>query len=531
MKPIEMAMNDVKLVLEARHTTAKFGLNPNDVVNALRRKLHDNSVDSTPGLKKLIGPILGQMGIWEVLHNLQLEFDPNDDPDNLMEKWLSYRGVDRPPQPHVLLKELGSELIQMAEEAATEKKETLDAPMKDRLTRLLRHTSLFYRIKLRKNDDGAPSGEGTRNIAEMLEKLTLSQLCKDLNYDDPVQAMPYDPISAQTIVLSGGAACAALPQLAELTGAAATWTAEQRREFSDCLLALLKAWGGDNPRTPKACTVADSRDTPTESLLTCYDEMGDKVILKGGPLLAYGTDVLIRAADEGDIWAPEPQVVPQADVWETPDTVSRKDTRSANMLRRDLAFISYSHADAGGGVAAGVIHGNVTMPNRTWQSPLAPSTTAPVPGRESSGRKAKLFISYSHRDERYREQLGTHLAGLRRQGLILDWHDRKIVPGKEWRDVIDQNLDASDCVLLLVSPDFLASDYCYGIEMQRTLEKHREGRVIAIPVIVRAADWRQTPLGDLQALPKDAKPVVEWTRRDRAWLDVIQGIRRALAPT
>ena len=186
---------------------------------------------------------------------------------------------------------------------------------------------------------------------------------------------------------------------------------------------------------------------------------------------------------------------------------------------------------SGGGVAAGVIHGNVTMPNPTWQGPLAPSTTAPVPGREFSGRKAKLFISYSHRDERYREQLGTHLAGLRRQGLIADWHDRKIVPGKEWRDAIDQNLDTSDCVLLLVSPDFLASDYCYGIEMQRTLEKHREGRVIAIPVIVRPADWRQTPLGELQALPKDAKPVVEWTRRDRAWLDVIEGIRRALAPS
>jgi TIR domain len=99
-----------------------------------------------------------------------------------------------------------------------------------------------------------------------------------------------------------------------------------------------------------------------------------------------------------------------------------------------------------------------------------------------------------------------------------------------WHDVIDQNLDASDCVLLLVSPDFLASDYCYSIEMQRTLKKHRERGVLAIPVIVRPADWRHTPLGDLEALPRDAKPVVEWTHRDRAWLDVIEGIRRALAP-
>lgn len=155
----------------------------------------------------------------------------------------------------------------------------------------------------------------------------------------------------------------------------------------------------------------------------------------------------------------------------------------------------------------------------------------PSPRQEFIARNAKLFISYSHRDERYREQLVTHLAGLRRQGVIADWHDRKIVPGEQWRDAIDQNLDAADCVLLLISADFLASDYCYSIEMQRTLEKHRQGRVLVIPVIVRPADWQHTPLGELEALPKDAKPVVEWARRDRAWLNVIEGIRRALAPS
>jgi hypothetical protein len=150
--------------------------------------------------------------------------------------------------------------------------------------------------------------------------------------------------------------------------------------------------------------------------------------------------------------------------------------------------------------------------------------------REPGGTKATLFISYSHRDERYREQLVKHLASLIWQGAITDWYDRKVVPGKEWRDEIDQNLDTADCVLLLVSPDFLASEYCYSIEMQRALEKHREGRVLVIPVIVRSADWRHTPLGDLEALPKDAKPVVEWVHRDRAWLNVTEGIRRALWP-
>ena len=163
---------------------------------------------------------------------------------------------------------------------------------------------------------------------------------------------------------------------------------------------------------------------------------------------------------------------------------------------------------------------------------LAPPAAASRQSRELlKGSEMKLFISYSHRDDRYREQLETHLSSLRRQGVIADWHDRKIMPGEEWRDAIDQNLDAADCVLLLVTPDFLASDYCYSIEMQRALAKHKEGRVLVIPVIVRPADWQHPPLNDLEALPKDAKPVVEWPRRDRAWLNVAEGIRLALAPS
>lgn len=216
-------------------------------------------------------------------------------------------------------------------------------------------------------------------------------------------------------------------------------------------------------------------------------------------------------------WPGEPQEAAQA----LPAARVASNTTAAG---RDTSITAPSD------VAVEVIHEKVVPPGPTGQGSLAPSIASKYPGRELSGRKAKLFISYSHRDDRYREQLVTHLAGLRRQGVIADWHDRKIVPGQEWRDAIDQNLDAADCVLLLVSPDFLASDYCYSVEMQRTLEKHREGRVLVIPVIVRPADWQHTPLADLQALPKDAKPVVEWPRRDRAWLSVTEGLRRALAP-
>jgi hypothetical protein len=141
-------------------------------------------------------------------------------------------------------------------------------------------------------------------------------------------------------------------------------------------------------------------------------------------------------------------------------------------------------------------------------------------------RPLRVFNSYSHKDERFRAQLEVHLAALRRQGLIEEWHDRKISPGDEWKNEIDEHLEAAHIVLLLISADFLASDYCYEIELMRTLEKHNRGETRAIPIILRHCDWQETPFARLQALPSDGKPVAG--RGDRAWTEVAKGLRKAI---
>ena len=102
-----------------------------------------------------------------------------------------------------------------------------------------------------------------------------------------------------------------------------------------------------------------------------------------------------------------------------------------------------------------------------------------------SDAPVELFYSYSHRDERLRDRVDTHLAVLKREGLISSWHDRKIGAGVEWKDQIDAHLDRARVILLLVSPDFLASDYCYDREMKRALERHEAGLARVIPVILR----------------------------------------------
>ena len=140
-----------------------------------------------------------------------------------------------------------------------------------------------------------------------------------------------------------------------------------------------------------------------------------------------------------------------------------------------------------------------------------------------------VFISYSHKDEALRAELETHLRMMQRQGLIDVWHDRRIVPGTEIDRSISSSLEAAQVVLLLVSPDFLSSDYCYDREMQRAMERHDAGKARVLPVILRPSDWKGAPFGKLLATPTDGKPVTKWTDADEAFLVVTNDIRRAIA--
>ncbi|MDJ0703627.1 MAG: SUMF1/EgtB/PvdO family nonheme iron enzyme [Leptolyngbyaceae cyanobacterium MO_188.B28] len=136
----------------------------------------------------------------------------------------------------------------------------------------------------------------------------------------------------------------------------------------------------------------------------------------------------------------------------------------------------------------------------------------------------KVFVSYSHKDESLRDELGIHLSSLVNRKVIEIWHDRQIMAGQEWATVIDENLDEAHIILLLVSSDFLASKYCAGIEMKRALERHEAGDACVIPIILRPVYWQGEAFGKLQAFPKDAKPVTKWADADEAFVDVVEGI-------
>ncbi len=140
----------------------------------------------------------------------------------------------------------------------------------------------------------------------------------------------------------------------------------------------------------------------------------------------------------------------------------------------------------------------------------------------------QVFISYSHQDAALLRTLVTHLTVLQRQKVIDAWTDRDISAGEEWKRAIDENLSAAHLILLLISADFLASDYCYEIEMKEALTRHAAEVACVIPIILRPSDWQASPLGQLQALPTGGKPVTRWEDQDEAFLDVIKGLRQVV---
>jgi tetratricopeptide (TPR) repeat protein len=146
------------------------------------------------------------------------------------------------------------------------------------------------------------------------------------------------------------------------------------------------------------------------------------------------------------------------------------------------------------------------------------------------GKAVRIFISYAHQDDYLRERLRVHLSQLERDGLVKAWDDREIPAGEQWADEIDERLESADIILLLVSADFIHSNFCYGKEMRRAIERHEEkkDRAVLIPVILRKCDWKTAPFSRFQALPSGVKPISEWKTEDDYFEAVTEGLRKRI---
>ncbi|MEM9088957.1 MAG: TIR domain-containing protein [Cyanobacteria bacterium P01_F01_bin.53] len=141
----------------------------------------------------------------------------------------------------------------------------------------------------------------------------------------------------------------------------------------------------------------------------------------------------------------------------------------------------------------------------------------------------EIFFSYAHKDEALRDKLAQHLRILEHQKIIDTWYDRDIDAGQEWMPEIEQRLNSADIILLLISADFLSSDYCYDVELKQAMKRHEQGSAKVIPIILRPVAWDMAPFRNLQALPQDSKPVTSWSDQDAAFVNIVEGLQKSIA--
>jgi TIR domain len=141
---------------------------------------------------------------------------------------------------------------------------------------------------------------------------------------------------------------------------------------------------------------------------------------------------------------------------------------------------------------------------------------------------ARVFISYSHKDEALRAELDAHLALLKREGVLDVWTDHRIPAGGDIHPSISQGLEEADIVLLLISQHFNNSDYCASIEMTRALERNAAGECAVVPVLLRPCDWQTAPYARLNAIPRNNLPVTEWKSQDAAFAEVVKELRELI---
>lgn len=196
-------------------------------------------------------------------------------------------------------------------------------------------------------------------------------------------------------------------------------------------------------------------------------------------------------------------------------------------------LVEYAESYRPGNAAVDECRAIATRLQDMESEPVMPrAEQAPAQDREThqriTDRPIEIFFSYAHEDEELMDVVRLQLVVRERMGEIVKWHDRMIPAGDEWRTQIDHRIEHAHVILLFMSPHFLASRYCYEIEGEIALRRHREGNARVIPVVLRACDWTVTPFGELQALPRDGVPITQWPDMDQASLDVARSIMESI---
>ncbi|MBT9316287.1 HEAT repeat domain-containing protein [Leptothoe spongobia] len=148
-------------------------------------------------------------------------------------------------------------------------------------------------------------------------------------------------------------------------------------------------------------------------------------------------------------------------------------------------------------------------------------------GFVQSDKAILLYFSYASKDKDLKDKLIDHLSFLQREGVIINWDNRQILPGDESAKIINQHLNIANIILLLISANSLADDTC-SLEIKRAMERHQAGKACVIPILLRPVDWAGAPFSQLDVLPKKHQPITTWANQDEAFREITAGIREVV---
>lgn len=198
----------------------------------------------------------------------------------------------------------------------------------------------------------------------------------------------------------------------------------------------------------------------------------------------------------------------------------------------DIAFESGKVAMVLNGASEKIIPTLLTViaPNEKGDNldstPFRHAEDSPAETAKLQKETLEVFFSYAHEDEALRNKLANHLKALERQRIISSWSGQDITAGEDSYDQVLSRINQADIILLLISEAFIASDFIWGVELERAMTLHSEKSVCVIPIILRPVDWEGLPFARLQALPRNSTPITSWTDQDQAFVDVAKGIRQ-----
>ena len=196
-------------------------------------------------------------------------------------------------------------------------------------------------------------------------------------------------------------------------------------------------------------------------------------------------------------------------------------------LLRTIAYVDLvglSEAEAKMALLTGVNRGRAKPSHIPTFPGDAPQPLPPKPVFPRNLEGIEIFSIYSDKDEELWKELQLHLRILIRQGIITESNSKRISTGDTQAEGIDRHINTANIILLLISSDFIALDYVFSEEIKRAIERHQTGDAYVIPVILRPVVWNSAPFGNLQALPRNAKPVTSWADRDEAFSNITKGI-------